>query len=132
MSEEHVERARRASGSLAALFEAFADDIVWDNSSYGGDLPPGWAVTVTGKPAVETMLRRWVGAWDDFRFEISEVIDAGDGVVVTCRDVGRGRGSGLPMRHDYFQWWRFDGDRVTAAAAFREKSAAIRAAGLSG
>jgi ketosteroid isomerase-like protein len=35
--------------------------------------------------------------WEDFRFEVEELIDAGDEVVAALRLVGNGRGSGVPV-----------------------------------
>jgi ketosteroid isomerase-like protein len=128
MSQQNVEEARRASRDLHSLFEAFADDIVWDNRDYGAETPPEFASVVRGKAPVERMIRAWVGTWDDFRFEVQDVIDAGHGVVVVVRETGRGRRSGVPMRHDYCQLWRIEDRQISQATAFASKADAMRAA----
>ena len=37
------------------------------------------------------------GAWADFEFDVQELIDAGESVVMVLRQVGRGKGSGAPV-----------------------------------
>jgi ketosteroid isomerase-like protein len=131
VSQKNVDRAWRASRDFESLLDALADDIVWDNRDYGAELPPEWVASVAGKAAVTAMLRSWVGTWDDFRFDVEEIIDGGDSVVVVVRETGRGRGSGLPMAHDYCHVWSFEAGSIVAATAYSSKVDALRAVGLS-
>jgi uncharacterized protein len=131
VSQANVDRAWRASRDFESLLDALADDIVWDNRDYGAELPPEWAVApVAGKAAVTVMLRRWVGAWDDFRFDVEKIIDGGDSVVVVVRETGRGRSSGVPMAHNYCHVWSFEAGSIATATAYSSKADALRAVGL--
>jgi ketosteroid isomerase-like protein len=130
VSRENVDRAWNASRDFQSLLEAFGEDIVWDNRNYGAEIPPEFVARVEGKAAVTAMLSSWVGTWEDFRFDVEEIIDAGDSVVVSVHETGRGRSSGLPMAHDYCQVWSFEGASIVAATAFGSKAAALRAVGL--
>jgi hypothetical protein len=40
-------------------------------------------------------IREWVGAWNDYRYELRELIDAGDRVFVRGWQSGRGKESGV-------------------------------------
>jgi ketosteroid isomerase-like protein len=50
-----------------------------------------------GVEAMGRAWRDWLGAWEDFKTECPEFIDAGDEVLVLATFRGRGRASGLPI-----------------------------------
>ena len=69
--------------------------------------------------------------WADFTMEAEEIVEMGDGVLVTVRQRGVGRTSGVPAELRYFTLWSFRGHKVIRIQSFRERSEALEAAGLS-
>jgi ketosteroid isomerase-like protein len=107
MSQENVELVRAAVEAyhhpevLALLasgdidFELFDPEIEWDASRLS-DLIPDLAGVYRGHDGVRTYWRRWFEAWKDLEFEVQDVRDAGDEVVVLIRNQRQwGRHSGI-------------------------------------
>ena len=130
MSQRNVELVRRVIGDFGALLELLSDDVVWDNSAFGGAVPLDQEGVTRGKPEVSRLMRSWVSTWEQFRFEAEEIIDAGDSVVVVVHESGRGRTSGLPMENRYCQVWTFRDGRIVSGAIHRQKADALKAVGL--
>ena len=71
----------------------FAADVIYDISRYSA----GGGV-FHGLEEVRAGFREWVDSWENYRYEVLDVIDAGeDKVVVTSRQTGKGRGSGVEI-----------------------------------
>ena len=68
---------------------SLAEDVVWDMT--GDDA--GIFGRFHGHRGVEDFFTQWLGAWEDYSVENTELIDAGDSVVVVFRQHGRGRGA---------------------------------------
>jgi ketosteroid isomerase-like protein len=130
VSQENVETAQRATRSLQDLLDAFSDDISRDNLSYGAELPPEYRAILRGKRQLSRMLRSWVATWDDFTFQVKEIVDAGERIVVVIHETGRGRTSGAPMEHHYCQVWTRGGGRIASVVTYRHKADALKAVGL--
>ena len=82
-----------ATGDLD--FELFDPDIEWDASRLA-DLIPDLAGIYKGHEGVRTYWRRWFTSWDALEFEVQDVLDAGDDVVVLIHNQRqRGRHSGI-------------------------------------
>jgi ketosteroid isomerase-like protein len=89
MSEENVELSRRVfetlnRGDIDAAIENFEPDVEW--------VPPASMPerrTHHGREEARKHLMELLDPWDDFRFELEDVIDAGDRI---------GRGSHLRPR----------------------------------
>ena len=45
-------------------------------------------------------MRRWLLAWESYRMEVDDYLDAGDSVVIRFRESGRGRGTGVPVEQE--------------------------------
>ena len=70
--------------------------------------------------------------WDDFHFEVQELIDGGDCVVAEVTVAGTGRGSGVEAEMRVFNIWTLRGGKVIRlVGGSRERSEALEAAGLS-
>jgi ketosteroid isomerase-like protein len=130
VSQANVEIARRATRSLRDLLAAFSDEVTWDNLNYGAEVPPEYRTVLHGKDEVAQMCRSWVATWDDFTFEVKEMVVAGDQMVVVIHQTGRGRTSGLPMVHDYCQVWTFAAGQIVSVVVYQHRSAALKAVGL--
>src|SRR5687768_6460758 len=92
MTRESVGVVRRSAealmaGDAEAALAPYAPDVVFD-----ARLRPEGRVYHGRDGVVEGMLD-WIGAWEDWRIEVSEYIDAGDKVLSIGRETGRGRGS---------------------------------------
>jgi ketosteroid isomerase-like protein len=71
--------------------------------------------TYRGRDGVAEAIRVWAGTWDDWEWEIEELIDAGHRVLMDARESARGKGSGINVVHQTF--WIFslrDGQIVHA------------------
>jgi ketosteroid isomerase-like protein len=66
-----------------------------------------------------------------FTLKSEEFISAGDSVLVSTRQQGIARISGIPSDEDYFTVWSFRGRKVIRIETFRERAQALEAAGLS-
>ena len=75
-------------------FEFYDPDIVWEHAA----TTTTWAASITGIEGVRTYWREWLSAWSDLRFEVQEVLEAGDEVVA--------------LIHNQRQWGRHSGIEV--------------------
>jgi ketosteroid isomerase-like protein len=106
VSAENVELIRRGYKVFletgAPSPEQVANDFVWDMSTFAG-----WPEkkTYEGIEGAMEFLQSWLEAWDDWNLEVEEYLDAGDEVVVICRQSGRSRSSGLPVEMHFSQVW---------------------------
>jgi hypothetical protein len=85
-----VERQRQAVEAYSRLDEGmtfYAPGAVWDASRTG-------VGTFEGAAAIRRFFEDWMGAYEEYRHEIVEIRDLGNGVVFTVLDiVGRLAGS---------------------------------------
>lgn len=123
---------------LRAAYEAFNEtgEIV------GGHLAPDFemhqassiidsAGTFHGPDAFQGVLRELREAFDDFRTEAEEFIEAPTGeILVLVRVRGRGRGSGAEMDNRIAHVWTFRGAKATRMVAYEESAEARAAVGL--
>ncbi len=134
MSQENVDIVRRgyelySAGDLegvAALFSPTAE--VAD----GGGL--GVSGTASGtRSGPEGFLRATaevLEAFEDYRVETGEFIDAGETVVVPVRISGRGRASGAILDTHLAHLWVIRDGRVVRGEVYRTTEEALEAAGL--
>lgn len=132
MSAENVARVREAIEAFNERgIDAIGDLIAPD---FETSTPPALSVepdTYRGPEGV----RRWMESWGDtmseVRFEIDDLIDAGDRVVVELRLVARSSSTGIELEQPQTQVWTVDGaGRATRMEAFAARAEALRAAGL--
>jgi ketosteroid isomerase-like protein len=105
--KEHLDIARRGieaynRGDLDAIFELVTDDaefVVPDTMANSG--------RYVGREGFQAMMEQWQEAWDEFRIEIDELTEEGDGVVVSVVQHGRGRGSGIETKMQAAHLMRF-------------------------
>jgi uncharacterized protein len=134
MSQENVETVRRgyelyAAGDLdgvAALFSADAE------LADGGGL--GVAGTAAGtRYGAEGFLRaaeEALEAFEEYRVEAEDFIDAGDAVVVPVRISGRGRASGAKLETRLAHLWVFGSDgNVNRGEVYRTAAEALAVVG---
>jgi hypothetical protein len=129
MSQENVEVVRRLYEAYAAhdfqtALDLIAPDIEWDLS-----MRPDGKVYRGREGAIEAV-RTWTGTWEAFSFELEELIDAGDQVVVIDRQSGRGKGSGMPLEESFAVVYTVEAGKVTRAVWFTNREDALAASGL--
>jgi uncharacterized protein len=96
-------------------------------------IPPPDAPThgvYRGRDEAEAEFYEWSGQFEDYAWEPSEFIDAGDRVLVIGRQRGRGKGSGAAVSAQEFHVWTIQAGKMVRMEMFRERSEAVRAAGL--
>jgi ketosteroid isomerase-like protein len=85
--------------------------------------------TYTGETAFAQALEDWPREWDDFHVELLEVIDVGQGQVVSVsRHHGRGGTSGIEMDFVVAYLHTFEDDQLTRLEMFFSKEQALAAA----
>lgn len=89
------------------------------------------AEAYVGLEGVATATRELFDTWADLTVQAEEFIPAGDSVLVSVRQQGVGRISGVPTDEHYFTIWSFRGPKVIRIETFPERAQALEAAGLS-
>jgi ketosteroid isomerase-like protein len=132
MSRENVEMIERvldqAQHNPVALWEILDDEVRWDVGAL--DIPDAGATYWRGPEGVREFFRRWVGPFDEWGYEVAEVIDAGDSVVVHIHQWGRGKGSGATVKSHFWQVWTIRDGKVVRGTHHSEKAEALEAVGL--
>ena len=141
MSQENVEIVRAATAAasnpdgLALLAHGDLDltfidpEIEWDAS---GDLVPDLAGVYWGHEGVRTYWRRWLEAWRALEFEVQDILDAGDEVVVLIRNQRQwGRYTGIATElPPYALVYTFRDGKVVRFRSFPNHESALKAVGL--
>jgi ketosteroid isomerase-like protein len=131
MSDQTVQVVRAvtdafARGDLETVFAAVAPEIEWDFTHT--DQWPEQKI-YRGYESVLEFFRAWTEEWDDYRFEVEEIIDAGDQAVAVVHDEGRGRRSGIPLERRHAELWTVEDGKVIRIELFDDKADALEAAG---
>jgi ketosteroid isomerase-like protein len=121
-----VERLLSESSARSRMTELVAPDIEIDLSRNVFN-----PVTDRGYEGVERLLRMVNDVWDDFRFEVEQLIDAGEQVVAAVRLSGKGKGSGAPVDQQDFHVFTLRDGKVVRQRVFHDRAEALEAAGLS-
>ena len=111
-------------------FDFYDPEIEWDSSRAVTGAASG---VYHGHEGVRNYWREWLSAWSDLRFEIDDVRDAGDEVVLLIRDQRQwGRHSGIETDvPPYGLVFTFRGGKITRWRAYPDRQSALEAAGLS-
>ena len=133
MSQENVEIVRAAweawdRGDMDALFGFYDPAIVWDQTSYDtGELSGCYH----GHDGVRQFFREWLAPFEDYYAHADDFIEAGDAVVVRCRQGGRGKSSGVMVQMPpYLQVYRLQDRLIVRIEVYRSQPEALAAVGL--
>jgi ketosteroid isomerase-like protein len=143
MSQENVEVVRALAQAfqrpeVMALFASgdaeleLADpEIEWD-ASRTANIMPDLSEVYRGHEGVRAFWRRWLEAWRDLQFEIQDVREAGDEVVLLIRNQRHwGRHSGILTEFPpYAQVFTFRHGKVVRWRSFPDQQSALEAVGL--
>jgi ketosteroid isomerase-like protein len=73
----------------------------------------------------------WLEIWEEHRFDLEEVVEDGDNVVVLVHIAARGRASGLRVDFRFYAHYTVRDDKVIRIYDHEERASALEAAGLS-
>jgi len=132
MSQENVEIVRRGYDHFIATGELLPEiahpDFAWDMSTFRG-----WPEQQIyhGVEGTREFLTEWVGAWDDWKLETEQFVDAGDEkVVVILRQTGRSKATGVHTEMHFGQLWTLKGEKQLRMQMYASPAEALEAAGL--
>ena len=131
MSQENVEIVRRGFAALAeqgveGVIPYFTEDAVVYSIPEWPDDPEYY-----GHDGVRRLFRQWAENFDEFRLELRELHDGGDGVVGLLELSGQTKHAALPMRMEVGAVYSGITDgRVAGLRLFSSWSGALAAAGL--
>src|ERR1700716_2020146 len=131
MTEENVQLVRTA-------MEAFNLDGV---DAIAEQIPPAFETTTPASLSVEPDtyrgpegVRRWFDAWegtmDEVRFDVDELLDAGDQVVAVSRMIARSHTTGLELEQAVSLVWTIRDGRAVRWDSSPTRPEALQAAGL--
>ena len=87
--------------------------------------------TYRGHEGVRQAFHHWLDGFDEYTFELQQIIDCGDEVLVVAHEEGRGAASGVPVSATSYQVFTVRGGKVLRFRGFADDEAAAReAAGL--
>jgi ketosteroid isomerase-like protein len=130
MSGENVEVVRRIYHEFAARPETIRELYHPDFEMDLRDIPLDVGVVQGFERSVEA-LRGYIETFEDFHYELAEVIHADEEHVVTAvHDGGRLRGSDAEVRNLRFNAWTFLDSKVIRVSAHQDRTRALEAARL--
>ena len=129
MSQENVEIVRHCveaflSGDNETALSHYDPEVEFDATAR----PEGQVYR--GHQGVAEAMRVWVGAWEDWKFEVEEFIDMGDRVLLIARESGRGKGSGVEIDQQAFVVFTLRQGKIVRWQGFVHRDPALEAAGL--
>ena len=129
VSQENVEIVRShfeayLSGDNESALAAYDPEVEFDAT-----LRPEGQV-YRGLEGVAEAMRVWTGAWEDWKVDVEDVIDAGDRVLMIVSESGRGKGSGIEIDQKVFVVFTMRDGRIVRWKGFLDKNQALEAAGL--
>jgi ketosteroid isomerase-like protein len=120
----HLEafRAQDAPRTLSFL----DPHVVLDLSRTGGD-----EQAIHGREALAAFMRRWIGTFEEYRYEVERLTDLGPGTVLAgASETGRGKGSGAPVNRSFAALYTVIDGKIARITMFRTRQDALEAAGL--
>jgi len=131
MSQENVELVRTAMESFNLEgVDAIADQI---DPDFETTTPASLSVepdTYRGPEGVRRWFDAWGGTMDEVRFDVDELLDAGDQVVAVSRLVARSHTTGLELEQAVALVWPLRDGRAMRLDSFATREEALRVVGL--
>jgi ketosteroid isomerase-like protein len=131
VSSENVEIVRTAMESFNLDgVDAIADQISPD---FETTTPPSLSVepdTYRGPEGVRRWFDAWEGTMDEVRFDVDELVDAGDRVIAVSRMVARSHTTGIEVEQAVSLVWTLRDGRAVRLDPYATREEAARAAGL--
>ena len=83
-----------------------------------------------GHESTSQFMGTFLNSWDDYFYDVSNLIDGGDKVLVEGSQGGRGRESGVAVSEPIYTVFTVRAGKVIRVQILRDRSAALEAAGL--
>lgn len=101
-----------------------SEDVEWITPAEDPD--PG---TYRGWQGVEKFWEQWRASVGQLRFEVEQIAEVGDHVVVDARRTGKGEHSGLEVSDRVIQVFRFEGEKCVEVREHYDREKALREIG---
>jgi ketosteroid isomerase-like protein len=129
MSQQNVDRLRAvyaewADGNFRAGGDLLAEDVVFELMADGHS-------PYVGREAVEQQMREFLAQWKEYRVEAQEIEEIGEKVLVSERQQGIGKSSGVEAEMTCVATWTFRAGLVIRIRWDPDRATALQAAGLS-
>jgi ketosteroid isomerase-like protein len=127
MPEENIERVRAvyaewAKGNFRAGGELWAPDIAYQPMVDGGE--------AMGRDAIERSMREFLAQWNEFRIEATDLVAVGETILVTERQRGTGKRSGIEIDQTSYAAWTFRDGLVVSVRWDIDRASALEGAGI--
>jgi ketosteroid isomerase-like protein len=131
MSGRNVDIVRDAydainRGDLDTAVSCIAPDMEYVASG----AVPGATGVFLGPEGVKEFIARLYAEFDEARADVSEMLDAGDQVLVSATARGRGKLSGVETTWDTWQLWTVRDGKLVRGQGFTSREEALGAAGM--
>ena len=83
-----------------------------------------------GPAGVVKEAMRWEEMWSDYRFEVEDLVDAGDRVVLLYHQVGKAKESGIEVDEQAGWVYTLRAGKITRVEMFQDRETALRATGV--
>jgi ketosteroid isomerase-like protein len=127
MSEANLEIVRRSVQGVIERNWPLALEALDPGIEFDQRRPSG---VYTGKSGVMEAFARWSEAWEDRSVEAEEFIDGGDHIVVVMRESVKSARTTVTMGRTTVEVWTLRDGLVVRIQGYRDKSEALRAAGI--
>ena len=132
MSQENVEMVQRAYEAFnRGDRDAAVADVAPDFEYVASGAIPGATGNYRGPEGFKRFTEWLLDQFDDVRVDLTEVIEAGDQVVVRATSRGRGKRSGVETSWDVWQVWTLRDGKAVRGEGFTSREEALEAAELS-
>ena len=132
MSRENVEIVRAVSDAYArGDYEDALERLDADIEFVSPPDVTGGGQVWRGRDGTRRGVTSFLGTWEDYHYEVRDLIDCGDEVLVEGWQRARGRGSGVEVSEAIYTVWTVHEGRVVRQRMFRDRAQALEAAGLS-
>lgn len=81
-----------------------------------------------GHEGTREVMASWTGTWDDYSIEVVDMREVGEHVLVSLRQSGRGKGSGIEMEGEAHFVFTVRAGKVTRWQMFSNQAEALAAA----
>jgi ketosteroid isomerase-like protein len=116
------------AGDMEWIFDTLAPEVVWEDEAKMPD-----SRIYRGRKDVERYLRSFFRHWEELRWELEEIHDAGDGRILSyVRFVAKGAVSGAEVNAEIAHLYEMRDLKALRVQTFFDRAAARRAAGLDG
>jgi ketosteroid isomerase-like protein len=79
-----------------------------------------------GHAGVVDEAKRWEEMWSDYRFDVEELVDSGDKVVLLYHQLGRAKGSGIQVEERAGWVYTLREGKIARVEMFQDRESALR------